>query len=52
MTDLLQIMGHCVLTPVLCPVLTVDTFQPQEAGELYDDLDDDSSQAHKHSEYQ
>ena len=51
MTDLLQIMGHCVLTPVHA-VLAVDTFQPQEAGELYDDLDDDSRQAHKHSEYQ
>ena len=43
-------MGHSVLT--VLPVLSVDTFQSQEAGELDDDLDDDSGQTHKHSEYQ
>ena len=43
-------MGHCVLT--VHPVLSVDTFQAEEAGELYEDLDEDSGQADKHSEYQ
>ena len=34
------------------PVLGVDTLQPEEAGELYEDLEEDSGQTHQRSEYQ